>query len=627
MCFVSFLSFVPRANGQAIFVAKLDSAQEGAVFSLTGNVSGRGTGVFVLNSKATELYYNITVNGLSGAISGSHIHNAAAGVSGNVVKSLSFTNNTATGTWKTTDATQTLTDSLISELLRGRLYSNIHTGTNSNGEIRGQILATTGMGYTAKLDSAQEAAVFTLTGNAPGKGTVSLTLGTNGQVTYDGTVTGLSGAISGSHFHNAVAGVSGGVIKSLTFTNNNTSGSWTSSDGSQPFTDVLLRELIRGRLYANIHTGTNSNGEIRGQLLPNNGITATAKLDSAQEGAVFALTGNVPGKGTGTFVLNSAGTAISYAITVNGLSGAITGSHIHNAAAGVSGNVVKSLTFANNSATGTWSTTDGTQPLTDSLISEFLRGRLYANIHTGTNGNGEIRGQILLTTGGGFAAKLDSTQEGAVFTLTGNVPGKGTGAVTLGTNGQVTYDGTVTGLSGTISGSHFHNAAAGVSGGVVKTLTFTNNTTSGSWTSSDGSQPFTDVLLRELIKGRLYMNIHTATNSNGEIRGQVGNSGDLVTGVLDQISDAVPSSFSLGQNYPNPFNPTTYITFDMKRSARVSLTIYNLLGQQVATLVDEMKQAGAYRVTFDGRSLTSGIYFYRLSTDNFVETRKMVLLK
>ena len=616
-----------QVRAQAFFVAKLDSAQEAAVFAVTGNAPGRGTGVFILNAAGTELYYNITINGLSGAITGSHFHNGAAGVSGGVVKTLTFANNTTTGSWKTSDGTQPLTDSLISELWRGRLYVNIHTGTNSNGEIRGQVLATTGMGYTAKLDSAQEAAVFAVTGNAPGKGTASVTIGTNGQVTYDATVTGMSGNITGSHFHNAAAGVSGSVVKGLTFSNNTTSGSWTSSDGAQPLTDGLLRELIRGRLYMNIHTTANSNGEIRGQVLPNNGISATAKLDSVQEAVVFAVNGNAPGRGTGTFVLNAAGDAIAYAITINGLSGAITGSHIHNAAAGVSGGVVKSLTFTNNMAVGVWSSSDGTQPLTDSLMSEFLRGRLYVNIHTGTNSNGEIRGQILLTTGGGYAAKLDSAQEAAVFAVNGNAPGKGTGAITLGTNGQVTYDATVTGLSGNITGSHFHNAAVGVSGSVVKGLTFASNTTSGAWTSSDGAQPLTDVLLRELVKGRLYMNIHTGTNSNGEIRGQVGSAGNLATGVADRISDQMPASFQLHQNYPNPFNPTTAISFQLSAVSDVKLKVYSILGQEVATLVDGLMQPGSYRVDFSANSLATGLYFYRLTASNLSETRKMLFLK
>lgn len=608
------------ANGQIFFTAKMDSAQ--AIPAPTGLVPGKGTGSFVLNANATQLYYNITVNGLSGALNAGHFHNAAAGVAGGVVKTLSFVGNSAAGTWSSTDATQPLTDSLLSELLKGRLYINVHTSANPGGEIRGQVLLTSGVGFTAKLDSAQ--AVPAPVGAVPGKGTIAVTLGTNGQVTYDGTVTGLSGTLNAGHFHNAAAGVAGGVVKSLTFTNNTTTGTWTSSDGTQPLTDALLRELIKGRLYVNVHTTANPGGEIRGQVLINNGSSAIAKMDSIQ--AVPAPTGLVPGKGTGSFWLNSAGTAINYSITVNGLSGTLNAGHFHNAAAGVAGGVVKSLTFVGNNATGSWSSTDGTQPLTDSLMSEFLKGRLYINVHTTANAGGEIRGQVLRSTGIGFAAKLDSAQ---AFPLpVGLVPGKGTGAITLGTNGAVSYDATVTGLSGTMTAAHFHNASVGVAGGVVKSLAFTNNTTSGTWASSDGTQPLTDALLRELVRGRLYINVHTAANGGGEIRGQVNNSGGLVTGVVEQISRQVPTSFQLDQNYPNPFNPTTTISFALQTNGRATLKIYNLLGQQVATLLDEVKSAGAYRVTFDASALSSGVYFYRLSTTSGIsEVKKMVLMK
>ncbi len=609
------------ADGQIFFTAKMDSAQE--IPAPVGLVPGKGTGSFVLNSNATQLYYNITVNGLSGTLNAGHFHNGAAGVAAGVVKTLTFVNNTATGIWSSTDASQPLTDSLLSELLKGRLYINVHTTANAGGEIRGQVLLTSGVGFTAKMDSAQE--VPAPVGAVPGKGTISVTLGTNGQVTYDGTVTGLSGTLNAGHFHSsASAGVAGGVVKTLTFTNNTTSGTWTSSDGSQPLTDALLRDLIKGRLYVNVHTTANAGGEIRGQVLINNGSSAVAKMDSIQE--IPAPNGLVPGKGTGSFWLNAAGTAINYSITVNGLSGTLNAGHFHNTAAGVAGGVVKTLTFVNNNATGTWSSTDGSQPLTDSLMSEFLKGRLYINVHTTANAGGEIRGQVLPSTAMGLAAKLDSTQE--VPAPVGLVPGKGTAAITLGTNGSVTYDATVTGLSGTLAAAHFHNAAAGVAGGVIKNLTFTNNTTSGTWTSSDGTQPLTDALLRELVRGRLYMNVHTAANAGGEIRGQVNNSGGLVTGVVEQISNQLPASFQLDQNYPNPFNPTTTISFALKTNGRASLKIYNLLGQHVATLLDEEKSAGVYKVSFDASALSSGVYFYRLSTSGGVsEAKKMVLMK
>jgi hypothetical protein len=89
----------------------------------------------------------------------------------------------------------------------------------------------------------------------------------------------------------------------------------------------------------------------------------------------------------------------------------------------------------------------------------------------------------------------------------------------------------------------------------------------------------------------------------------------------------IPSRFRLAQNYPNPFNPTTMIHFDLSRADKVTLKVYNIIGQQVATLVDGKLQAGTYQVPFDADNLASGVYFYKLSSSVQSETRKMVLLK
>ena len=94
----------------------------------------------------------------------------------------------------------------------------------------------------------------------------------------------------------------------------------------------------------------------------------------------------------------------------------------------------------------------------------------------------------------------------------------------------------------------------------------------------------------------------------------------------------LPATYTLGQNYPNPFNPTTQIAFDVPTKSHVTLTVYNVLGQQVTTLVNEKLSAGSYEADWDGRSsggneVASGIYFYRLHTESFTQTKKMVLLK
>lgn len=88
-----------------------------------------------------------------------------------------------------------------------------------------------------------------------------------------------------------------------------------------------------------------------------------------------------------------------------------------------------------------------------------------------------------------------------------------------------------------------------------------------------------------------------------------------------------PGQFELSQNYPNPFNPSTNISFTLPNNGHVKLEVFNLLGQKVATIIDAPRSAGNHAIKFDASKLSSGIYLYRLSTENFVETRKMNLIK
>ena len=89
----------------------------------------------------------------------------------------------------------------------------------------------------------------------------------------------------------------------------------------------------------------------------------------------------------------------------------------------------------------------------------------------------------------------------------------------------------------------------------------------------------------------------------------------------------IPQSFHLFQNYPNPFNPSTTIKYDLPNEGFVSLKIYNILGKEVKTLVSENESAGTYNISFNASDLPSGIYFYRLSSGNFAQVKKLLLLK
>ncbi|MDP1879373.1 MAG: T9SS type A sorting domain-containing protein [Parachlamydiaceae bacterium] len=99
------------------------------------------------------------------------------------------------------------------------------------------------------------------------------------------------------------------------------------------------------------------------------------------------------------------------------------------------------------------------------------------------------------------------------------------------------------------------------------------------------------------------------------------------------VNQNIPTSFSLAQNYPNPFNPSTVISYKLSENSYVTLKVYDLFGREVATLVNEIKQSGNYKLTFNSlhlersREMPSGVYFYSLRAGNFTETKKMLMIK
>ena len=101
---------------------------------------------------------------------------------------------------------------------------------------------------------------------------------------------------------------------------------------------------------------------------------------------------------------------------------------------------------------------------------------------------------------------------------------------------------------------------------------------------------------------------------------------EIGTGIENE-SKSTAVGYALYENYPNPFNPETTIRFTLPRAAQVNLTVYNLRGQEVATLVQKQLSSGSHQVVFTGSELSSGIYFYQLSTPKKVLTGKMTILK
>lgn len=96
---------------------------------------------------------------------------------------------------------------------------------------------------------------------------------------------------------------------------------------------------------------------------------------------------------------------------------------------------------------------------------------------------------------------------------------------------------------------------------------------------------------------------------------------------INYISSEAPQSFSLSQNYPNPFNPTTNIKFDVPKAGFIRLTVFDVLGKEIQKLVNEHLSPGTYNFDFDASHLPSGVYYYKLEVNNFIQTKKMVLIK
>ena len=142
------------------------------------------------------------------------------------------------------------------------------------------------------------------------------------------------------------------------------------------------------------------------------------------------------------------------------------------------------------------------------------------------------------------------------------------------------------------------------------------------WTEVDSglTNNYNDLVAALVISGT---NLFAGIQYNGVWRRPLS---DIITGIENQ-KGSIPFSFSLQQNYPNPFNPTTIIKYDLPKEGFVTLKVYDMLGREVATLVNKEQSAGRYVATFDASGLASGIYFYRISAGKFVQTKKLILMK
>lgn len=151
------------------------------------------------------------------------------------------------------------------------------------------------------------------------------------------------------------------------------------------------------------------------------------------------------------------------------------------------------------------------------------------------------------------------------------------------------------------------------------------------FTSDGGQNWFEDPDVKAALNGTTLKRIKKQADDFGLIVGEGGLSiafardSTAFTAVVDE--QQVVTQYSLSQNYPNPFNPSTKIKYAVPFASYITLKVYDLLGNEIATLVNEEKTTGVYEVEFRGEGMTSGIYFYKITAGNYSETKKLMLLK
>jgi photosystem II stability/assembly factor-like uncharacterized protein/pimeloyl-ACP methyl ester carboxylesterase len=233
-------------------------------------------------------------------------------------------------------------------------------------------------------------------------------------------------------------------------------------------------------------------------------------------------------------------------------------------------------------------------------------------------------GLITHTTDGGatWAAQPSGTSSnftGVHFTdaSTGWVVGD-LGAITHTTDGGTTWMAQPSGTSSNFTGVHFTDASTGWAVGDLGAITHTTDGgTTWNQQITGRSNRLDDVYFTDANTGW--------TVGSGGIILHTANGG--VSFVEEEEIQEMPTDYNLSQNYPNPFNPSTKIRYSVLQSSNVVIKVFDILGNEIETLVDEEKPTGTFQITWNAQNLPSGIYFYRIYAGNYIETKKMVLLK
>lgn len=496
-------SFSTPRHGSSGFFREVDTVRQTAM-PLTTVLRGSGSGVGsgILSLAGNTLMFSLNYRNLSGPATAAHIHGpATTSGSAGVLVNLEPFNGGAFGASGTMAGTVVLTETQKAHLLAGRTYVNIHTAANPGGEIRGQLAPV--LMTASVLGGYESPAVNT---PASGLGTFML-VGT--QLTYTVSFRGLSGPATGAHIHGpAGIGQNAGVLVGLSVPAT-TAGTVS---GTASLTPAQLAAIVDGQTYVNFHTAANPGGEIRGQILAQStAVPLTAWISGLNERPTPLVNSAA---GLGLFSLE--GNQLAFNITYSGLSGNATDAHIHGpAAASANAGVQIGLSPYHLGPLSTSGVFAGAVTLTPAQRNMVLSGQTYFNIHTAANPPGEARGQIATVL---MVAAADGPAERPTPIIS---TGNALGLFALVAD-QLHLNITYRNLSGTVSDAHIHGpASTTATAGVLVGLSGFAVGGFGASGTMAGTTALSAANLASLIDGLTYINLHTAANPSGEIRGQI----------------------------------------------------------------------------------------------------------
>ena len=589
ICLTAFSANAGHLTDRLTLSARLQGQNQVPSVTTTAN----GVASFMLSANRDTMYVNVTMTGLKATAI--HIHDGKAGTNGGVFKDLSsyLEGNVV----RTIITGAELSPANLKKFLSGGFYVNVHTAANPNGEIRGQIIVEEDKGYYSLLNGAQEVPAVTTAAN--GYGVYSMDK--SGQrIQFKVVVEGASGAIGGAHFHIGKTGITGGVVVDLS--------SFINGNVLQGYVDVpatFAADAAAGNIYINLHTIANPNGEIRGQLTANKGLQFDAMMDNAQH------VGGTPvvsmAQGVAHLSLNYTLDTLTYYITAKNLTGAITAAHIHDGGVGVNGGVFLDFgAVTGNVITGQIT---GTK-LTTAVINQLLSGNYYINMHTASNPNGEIRGQIYRLAREGYIMELSGNQ----LNPSSGSKAKGGGLVTVD-RGQTNahYMIAVDGLTGAPTAAHFHKAVKGTNGGVIYELPTTTGMY-GYW-SQVGTNKFVAANEKSFRGDSVYVAFHTAANPNGEVRGQFARNYKISKGTISGTSEAHSNLVNSSKLYPNPVTNTLNLELNTVQAINAKIIICDALGRAVS-VQNTIFEAGDNQTSISVNDLTNGLYFLQIQGEN-----------